>query len=170
MIISHIVARAKNNAIGKDNQLIWRLSHDLKFFRKVTTGHYLITGRKNYESIGRPLPGRVMIIVTRDTSYKAEGSIVVHSIDAAFDFLQEKAAKECYIIGGGELYKQTLNKTDKIFLTEVNCEPEADVFYPDINLEDWELLISETHKKDEKNEHDFTVKLLKRKVKLSLEE
>jgi len=166
MIINHIVAKAKNNAIGKDNQLIWHLSNDLKFFRKVTTGHYMITGRKNYESIGRPLPNRVMIIVTRDKNYTAEGSIVVHSIESALDLLKEKQVKECFVIGGGEIYKQTLSFTDKIFLTEVETSPEADTFYPELVEDDWQLLFSESHLKDEKNPLEYTFKLLKRKKKL----
>ena len=166
MIINHIVAKANNNAIGKDNQLIWHLSNDLKFFRKVTTGHYLITGRKNYESIGRPLPGRIMIIVTRDTNYTAEGSVVVNSVEAAFDYLKSKQADECFVIGGGQIYTETLDITDKIYLTEVDTTPEADVFYPEFDEADWELLLSETHQKDEKNPLDYTFKLLKRKKRL----
>lgn len=166
MIINHIVAKATNNAIGKDNQLIWHLSNDLKFFRKVTTGHYMITGRKNYESIGRPLPGRIMIIVTRDINYKAEGSIVVHSVESAINFLKEKKVDECFIIGGGEIYNQTLEATDKIFLTEVDTTPEADTFYPMLKEEEWDLVLSESHQKDEKNPLDYTFKLLKRKKKL----
>jgi dihydrofolate reductase len=163
MIINHIVAKAQNNAIGKDNQLIWHLSNDLKFFRKVTTGHYLITGRKNYESIGRVLPNRIMIIVTRDKNFSAEGSIVVNSIAEAFDYLKNKNVAECFVIGGGEIYKETLDLTDKIFLTEVNCSPDADVFYPTLDENDWEVLLQESHQKDEKNPFDYTFKLLKRK-------
>lgn len=168
MIINHIVAKAHNNAIGKDNQLIWHLSNDLKFFRKITTGHYLITGRKNYESIGRPLPGRIMIIVTRDASYQAEGSVVVNSVNAALEYLKDRAVEECFVIGGGQIYTETLAITDKIFLTEVDCTPEADVFYPELKIEDWVELLSETHLKDEKNPLDYTFKLLRRKKVLAL--
>lgn len=166
MIVNQIVAKAKNNAIGKDNQLIWKLASDLQFFRKVTTGNYLITGRKNYESIGRALPGRVMIIVTRDPNYKAEGSVVVHSVDEAFEYLKSKKVAECYVIGGGEIYKQTLHLTDKIYLTHVNCSPDAHVFYPELNPDDWETLLAEKHTKDQKNEFDFEVTLLKRKKRI----
>ncbi len=168
MIINHIVAKAKNNAIGKDNQLIWHLSKDLQFFRKVTTGHYMITGRKNYESIGKALPGRIMIIITRDLNFFAEGSIVKHSFQDAYDYLIAQNADECFVIGGGEIYKQTLDLANKIYLTEVDCSPEADVFYPELNETDWETLFCEANSKDEKNPLDFTFKLLKRKLKLEI--
>jgi len=166
MIVSQIVAKANNNAIGKDNQLIWRLSNDLKFFRKVTMGHYLITGRKNYESIGKPLPGRKMVIVTRDLNYKAEGCAVVHSVENAIAYIERQGAKECFVIGGGELYKQTLDLTTRIFLTKVDCSPEADVFYPELHDDEWQEVISEPHSSDEKNEHDFEFCLLRRRSRL----
>ena len=166
MIINQIVAVATNNAIGKDNQLIWSLKDDLKFFRKVTTGNYLITGRKNYESIGRPLPGRIMVIVTRDKSYKAEGSIVVHSVEEALNYIKAQGAEQCFVIGGGEIYKQTLPLTSMIYLTKVDCQPEADVFYPELEMKNWEVLLSEKHTTDDRNEHDFTFSLLKRKSRL----
>jgi dihydrofolate reductase len=166
MIINQIVAKAQNNAIGKDNQLIWHLSKDLQFFRKVTTGHYLITGRKNYESIGRVLPGRIMIIITRDRDFVAQGSVVVHSLQEALDYLSNKSANECFVIGGGEIYKETLPLADKIYLTEVLCTPDADVFYPELVAEDWQLLMQESHLMDDKNAYDFTFKLLKRKRNL----
>lgn len=166
MIVNQIVAKGRNNAIGKNNQLIWKLSSDLNFFRKVTTGNYLITGRKNYESIGRALPHRVMIIVSRDPNYQAEGSVVVPSIEKAFEYLRSKNVAECFVIGGGEIYKQTLHLTDKIYLTHVDCAPDADVFYPELNPDDWVTIVSEKHLKDEKNEFDFEVTLVRRKTKL----
>lgn len=166
MIVNQIVARANNNAIGKDNDLIWKLSDDMKFFRKVTMGHYLITGRKNYESIGRPLPGRKMVIVTRDLNYKAEGSAVVHSVENALTYVKRQGANECFVMGGGELYKQTLDLTSLIYLTQVDCSPEADVFYPELHDDEWQKVMSESHKKDEKNEHDFEFCLFRRRNKL----
>ena len=166
MIVHQIVAKANNNAIGKDNNLIWKLSDDLKFFRKVTMGHYLITGRKNYESIGRPLPGRKMVIVTRDLNYKAEGSAVVHSIENALAYVEKQGAKECYVIGGGELYKQTLDLTSSVYLTKVDCDPEADVFYPELHDDEWQKVMGEPHAQSEKNEHDFEFTLYRRRTKL----
>jgi dihydrofolate reductase len=167
MIINQIVAKATNNAIGKDNQLIWHLSKDLQFFKKVTSGNYLITGRKNYESIGRALPNRIMLIVTRDKNYIAEGSIVVHSIPEALDYLYKIEAKQCFVIGGGEIYKETLPLSDYIYLTEVDCQPDADVFYPTLVAEEWEELMVQENEKDDKNPFNFSFKYLKRKIKIS---
>ena len=117
--------------MGKDNDLLWRIPHDLKQLRKLTTGHAIVMGRKTYDSIGHPLPNRTNIILTRDTSWQAEGCVVVHSVDEALKVAKEKEAEEIFIFGGEEIFKQTINIADKLYLTIVEDEPDADTFFPD---------------------------------------
>ena len=122
---------AKSRAMGKDNKLLWRIPYDLKQLKKLTTGHVIIMGRKTYESIGHPLPNRVNIILTRDENWQAEGCIVVHSIDEALEIAREKEEQEIFIFGGEEIFRQTINIADKLYLTIVEDEPVADTFFPD---------------------------------------
>ena len=117
MKLSIIVAASQNNVIGKDNQLIWRLSADLKRFKALTTGHHIIMGRKTFDSIGKPLPNRTSIIITRQADYKAEGCIVVNSLEEALE--KVPADQEAFIIGGGTIYKEAIDKADKLYLTRV---------------------------------------------------
>ncbi len=132
MKISAIAAiSGKNRGLGKDNQLLYKIPDDMKRFRELTMGHPVITGRKNFESMGRPLPGRPNIVVTRDTSYKPEGCIVVHSIEDAISKARELDSEEIFIIGGGEIYKAALPYTNRLYLTLIDAEKDADVFFPD---------------------------------------
>lgn len=156
MIVSCIVAKAKNNAIGKDNQIPWYLPADLKYFKKVTSGHMIIMGRKCYESIGRPLPKRTNVIVTRNPFYISTGCVVVHSIDEALEFAFENGEEEVFIIGGGTIYDQTIDEWDKLYLTEVDIEPEADIFFNMPDLSNWKKMSEITHKADHKNKFDYT--------------
>ena len=162
MKISQIVAISENRAIGKDNDLIWRLPADLKHFKEVTMGHCMLMGRKNFESIGRPLPGRTTIIVTRDTNYKMEGCHVVNSIESGIELAKSLNEQELMVIGGGEIYNQTLSITQKLYLTEVHERFDADTFYPEIDDKDWKLVEEESFQKDEKNPFDYTFKTLER--------
>lgn len=130
-MISIIAAIGENRELGKDNKLLWHIAEDLKRFKQITAGHPVIMGRKTYESIGRPLPKRVNFIVTKDTKYNAEGCMVVHSLEEAIMAAQKIDSSEIFIIGGGEIYKQALPKADKLYLTIVKGEYEADVFFPD---------------------------------------
>ncbi len=157
MIVAHIVAKAKNNEIGKDNDLIWRLPADLKHFKNTTTGHFIITGRKNYESIGRPLPNRTTVIITRNQDYKAEGCIVCHSLEEAIEYSKTQKQERVFIMGGGEIYKESLEKNlvDEIYLTEVKESFEADTFYPALNQDLWKEESREPYSKDEKNPFDY---------------
>ena len=161
MILSIIVAAAENNVIGKDNRLIWRLHSDMKFFKEKTTGHVIITGRKNYESIPekfRPLPDRKNIVITRQKNYHAPGAIVVSSIENALQYVSENHKdEEVFIIGGAEIYKQTLSACDKIYLTRIHHTFEGDAFFPTLNEQEWNLTLSEEFPKDEKNIYDFTI-------------
>lgn len=163
MILSIIVAVAKNNVIGKDNQLIWRLSNDLKRFKKLTTGHSILMGRKTYESIGKPLPNRKNLIVTRNENFDVEGAYVFNSIESAIHHAKVTGEEELFIIGGGEIYKKLLPQTDKLYLTRVHAEPEGDAFFPTIEETAWQVVNEEAHLADEKNEYDFVFVDLERK-------
>lgn len=163
MIISQIVAASEDNAIGKDNDLMWRLSADLKKFKSLTTGHCMLMGRKNYDSIGRLLPGRTSIIITRKHDFKVDGAIVVNSVEEGIKEAKKRNETELFIIGGGEIYKQTLPLSNKIYFTKVNAHyPQADTFYPELNMSEWEVVCKESFEKDDKNEHNFTFLELKR--------
>jgi dihydrofolate reductase len=165
MILSIIVAVAENDVIGKDNTLIWNLPADMKFFKEKTKGHVIITGRKNYESIPekfRPLPDRTNIVITRQTDYKAPGAIVVASIEAAIQYVkQHHANEEVFIIGGAEIYKQTINLCDKIYLTRIHHSFEGDAFFPELTT-DWKLVHQENISADEKNKYPFTFQIWQR--------
>jgi dihydrofolate reductase len=163
LIISLIVAMDEKRGIGKAGKLPWRLSSDLKRFREVTMGHHLVVGRKTFESIGRPLAGRQMIVVTRDVSYRAEGCLVVSSIPAALALAQERGETETFVIGGAEIYAQTLEMADRVYLTQVHAEVNADTFFPQLNFDAWVEKESAFQLSDEKNQYSFTFKLLERK-------
>ncbi len=126
--ISAVAAISKNRVLGKDNGLIWAIPEDLKRFKQLTTGHSVIMGRKTYESIGKPLPNRTNIIITRDQKFTAEGCIVVHSIDEALQ--KANSDKEIFVIGGGQIYKEMLPKTDRLYLTVIDQEAEGDTYFP----------------------------------------
>lgn len=152
-----IVAAAENNAIGLGNKLIWHLSYDLKRFKKLTSGHHIIMGRKTFESFPKPLPNRTHVVITRQQDYKApEGVIVVHSIEDAID--ASKKDTQPYIIGGGQIYKQALDKNlvDKIELTRVHENFEADAFFPNIDMSTWKETNNVFNKKDADHEYEFS--------------
>ena len=151
-----IAAAAENNAIGKDNDLLWHLPHDFKRFKQLTTGHPIIMGRKTFESFPNTLPNRTHIIITRDRNYSVDlpDCIVVHSLEEAFDSLGEN--EESFIIGGGDIYTLAMPYADIIELTRVHHSFEADAFFPEIEVSDWELVREEIHPKDEKHSYDFT--------------
>ncbi len=159
MKISLIVATDLNNAIGKDNSLLWHLPADMKFFREKTMGHTVITGRKNYESIPekfRPLPGRKNIVITRQSGYLAPGAIVASSVEEAIK-VAKNANEDCvFIIGGGEIYQQTISLADEIYRTLVYTKKDADTFFPEIDLKTYKKVWEESHTKDEKNPYDYT--------------
>lgn len=163
MIISCIVAVAKNNVIGKDNDIPWYLPADLKYFKKQTSGHHIIMGRNCYLSIGKPLPKRTNVILTRDPYFIASSCIVAHSIEEGLTIALDNGEEEAFIIGGGEIYKQSVPFWDRLYITEVDLEVDGDVFFPDVDMEEWNLVSSESHSKDEKNEYDYTFKVYERK-------
>lgn len=163
MIISAIVAVAKNNVIGKDNDIPWYLPADLKYFKKVTLGHHIVMGRKCYESIGRPLPKRTNIVITRNPFFIATGCLVTHNLAEAVKIAEENGEEEVFIIGGGQIYEIAMPHVDRIYLTEVDLEVEGDIVFPEIDMDNWELTWEESHQSDEKNEHDYVFKTLNRK-------
>ena len=142
-IISLIVATAKNRVIGINNTLPWHLPEDLKRFRALTTGHHIIMGRKTYESLGRLLPKRVTVIVTRNKSYKIEGALIAHSLQDAINLC--KNDDEVFIIGGAELYKEGLKVAQQLYITEVDILVEGDAFLPEFTLNDWQETAREAH-------------------------
>lgn len=143
MITSIIVAISKNNAIGKNNSLLWNIPEDLKHFKNITSGHTILMGRKTFESIGRPLPNRRNIVITRDESYKYEGIEVATSLIKALDNC--KYEDEVFIIGGGEIYKQALPFADKLYVTHIEKEYDADTFFPEISQDIWIETEKEEH-------------------------
>jgi dihydrofolate reductase len=154
MTITLIAAAAKNNALGKDNQMIWRLPDDFKRFKQLTTGHHIIMGRKTLESMNGPLPNRTNVVITRQEDYTYEGCIIVNSLETALAACPQD--EEVYIIGGGEIYKQSIAIADKIELTRVlGISPEADAYFPEIDTENWILTESVFHGKDEKHGYEF---------------
>ncbi|HWQ31842.1 MAG TPA: dihydrofolate reductase [Blastocatellia bacterium] len=162
MIVSLIVAMDERRGIGFEGRLPWRLSADLKRFKALTMGHHLIAGRKTYESIGRPLPGRTMIIVTRDPDYQAEGCLIAHSVDEALALARARGETEAFIIGGAEIYAQTLERADRLYLTQVHAITDADVFFPAFDESAWREQEVSPHEAGEKNQYPSTFKLLVR--------
>ncbi len=154
--ITLIAAAAENNALGKDNELLWHLPDDFKRFKKLTSGHKIIMGRKTFETFPKPLPNRIHIIITRDKNYKVShpDCIVVHSINEALNCVD--TTESAFIIGGGEIYKQGEEFSNKIELTRVHASFEADAFFPEIDLEVWDLIEEAYHPKDDRHLYDFT--------------
>lgn len=158
MTISMIAAAGENNALGKEGKLLWHLPKDLKRFKRLTLGHPVIMGRKTFETLPNPLPGRTNIIVTRQKNYHAKDCIVVHSIEKAIEEASTHAGtSEICIVGGGEIYKLGLSYANKIELTRVHHKfDDGDAFFPEIDPKQWELIQEDFHPADDKNEYDFT--------------
>ncbi len=158
-----IAAVSENNALGKDNELLWHLPDDFKRFKRLTSGHKIIMGRKTFETFPRPLPDRTHIIITRDKDYKVPfpDCIVVHSLKEALKRVKEN--ESVFIIGGGEIYRQGEVFSNRIELTRVHASFEADTFFPEINPHVWELTETEYHPKDDRHAYDFTFQTFVRK-------
>ena len=150
MTISIIAALASNNVIGRGNQMPWHLSADLKRFKALTMGHHLVMGRKTFESIGRPLPGRTTVVVTRRGDFSAPEVVVAASLDAALDLARGDG--EVFIAGGADIYEQMIHRADRMYLTRVHADVEGDAFFPDFDdVTEWSLVDSEHHEPDDKN-------------------
>jgi dihydrofolate reductase len=155
-----IAAVAENFALGKNNELVWHLPDDFKRFKQLTTNHFIIMGRKTFESFPKPLPNRTHIIITRQKDYSAEGCIVVDNLKDALTIVPKN--EDAFIIGGGEIYNLAMPFTDVIELTKVHASFEADTFFPQIDTTIWQLVASEYHPKDEKHLFDFTYETYRR--------
>ena len=162
MIVSTIVATAHNNVIGKDNQIPWYLPADLAYFKRTTLDHHVLMGRNSLRSIGRPLPKRTNIVITRDPFFKADGVKVAHSVEEALGMADDNGETEVFIIGGGEIYRDSMELWDKIYLTEVDMEVEGDVFFPTLDPAEWRETWRETNAPDAKNEWAYTFRILER--------
>ncbi|MCK5882877.1 MAG: dihydrofolate reductase [Bacteriovoracaceae bacterium] len=160
MILSVIVAIGKSRQIGLGNKLLWHLSADLKRFKSLTRGHHILMGRKTYESIGRPLPHRINIIITRDQSFSASGCEVVHSVEEAIELAKKNGENELFFCGGEAIYSQGLEICDKLYLTEVDFDGVADTFLPDYGQYKWKEDTTESFLSDEKNQYSFITRNL----------
>lgn len=162
-MITIVVAMGLKNEIGANNQLLWHLPKDLKHFKEITSGHPIIMGRKTYESIGKPLPNRTNIVVSTKKDWFEEGILIVGSLKEAIKFAK-KMDEEIFIIGGGNIYEQTIDLAEKLEVTQVNAELKADIFFPKINPKIWNKTNEVSHEKDEKNEYDFSFQTYERKT------
>ncbi|MFA1711080.1 dihydrofolate reductase [Peribacillus frigoritolerans] len=157
-MISLMVAMDQNRVIGKNNKLPWHLPADLQYFKKVTMGHPIVMGRKTFESIGRVLPGRENVIVTRNQEFKVEGCVVLHDI-AQIKMFADNHDEEVFVIGGAEIFKEILPFTDRLYITEIHETFEGDTFFPEIDENEWDVISSNAGQIDEKNRfaHDFII-------------
>ena len=156
--LSLIWAMARNSVIGKNNTLPWRIPADLRYFRQITTGHPIIMGRKNYEDIGKPLPGRTNIVVTRQKAYSAPGCCVVNSVEQALD--TAGAGSEVFVIGGADIYRQMLDIANRLYITEIDADIEGDTYFPEFDRTLWREARRERHEADELNPHTYSFVLL----------
>ena len=157
-----IAAAAENNALGKDNKIVWHLPDDFKRFKQLTSGHHIIMGRKTFESFPKPLPNRTHIVISRQTGYSAENCIVVNSLEKALEVAPKN--EDIFIIGGAQIYDLALNISDKLELTRVHGVFEADAFFPKIDFQHWKMDFEEKHLKDEMHNFDFTFQTYSRIV------
>lgn len=160
--INIAVAIAENYAIGKDNKLLWHMPEDTKFFKRTTSGHAVIMGRKTFDSVGKPLPNRQNIVVTHKTELEIPGAVVVNSLESAYKAVEQPDA-QIFVIGGAEIYKKALPDVQRIYLTTIHHTFDGDTFFPKLDMDDWQEVSSETHKADEKNKYDYTFAVLERK-------
>lgn len=162
MTISLIVAASENNAIGKNNQLLWKLPNDLKFFKNTTWGFPVIMGRKSFESVKKPLPGRTNIVVTTNPDWKYETVIRVSNLEEGIQKAAETNSKQAFIIGGGEIYKQSMDIADVIYITRVHAQLEGDTFFPVIDESKWQLTSNQDFEADEKHAYSYSFQIWKK--------
>ena len=155
-MLSHIVAASENNIIGSHNELPWHLPNDFKYFKNKTWGLPVIMGRNTYESLKKSLPGRINIVISKKTDWHAEGVLISNNIDDAIAKAKNSDAKEIFIIGGGEIFKQTIDRISKIYITRVHAKVEGDVYYPEINTDTWKLIKTRSFPADEKHTYPYT--------------
>ena len=156
-MISLIAAVADNNVIGRDNRLPWHLPADLKFFKNTTTGHHVLMGRKTFDEIKKPLPGRINVIITRQPDFHPDGVAIARSIDEAIGKAESSGDPEIFIIGGAEIFRQVLHRADRMYITRVHTEAEGDTFFPEFDdVNEWKLVDAEHYEADERNAHPYS--------------
>lgn len=161
--LSLLVAASENNVIGKDNKLPWHLPNDLKYFKNLTWGMPILMGRKTFESIGKALPGRKSIVITRNQTWQQEGVDVVHSTEEAIKKAEEYGVKEIFVIGGAEIFKTSLPDATRLYLTRIHQNFDGDVFFPEVAEKEWQLKSSRFCEADEKNSYNHTYEVWERK-------
>lgn len=157
-----MVAAAENAVIGHDFNMLWKLPNDFKYFKNKTWGLAIIMGRKTYQALGKALPGRHNIVITKNKEWFEEGVIVAHSLDEAIIKSVETDCKKIFVIGGGEIFKQTISLVDTVYLTRVHSTFDGNVFYPALNQAEWKLVSDEHHYKDDKHEYDYSFQVWER--------
>lgn len=156
MIISQITAISRNRVIGKNNTLPWDMPDDMAYFNRLTMGHYIVLGRKNYESNKKALPGRTNIVLTRNQGWSVPDAIVLHDLDDAIELAKKNGEEELFIIGGGEIYRLSLPVTQRIYLTLIDTEVEGDVTYPELSADQWKMVSADPHPADQHNPYPYT--------------
>jgi dihydrofolate reductase len=151
-----IVAAASNNAIGRNNELLWRLPADMKFFKNTTWAMPVIMGRKTFEALGKPLAGRYNIVISRNADFKAGGVVRVNDLYGALEAAEIMKTKEIFIIGGGQVYAQAMPVTDRVYLTRVHADLEGDAFFPELKQEEWHIVNKNDFEKDDKHAYDYS--------------
>jgi dihydrofolate reductase len=162
MIISLIAALDQAGGIGKDGQIPWRLSSDLKWFKRITMGHALIMGRKTFESIASPLPGRINLLLSKQEDFQPQGIHVFQSLGEALSFARGQGEQEVFIIGGGEVFQQSIDLAERLYLTRVHAEFDCDVFFPEFDLDEWRVIEEEIYPSGEKDQVPFTFQILEK--------
>ncbi len=169
MSVALIAARSENDVIGHDGKIPWHLPADLKRFKALTTGHVIIMGRKTFESIGRPLPDRLTVVISRDTSYTSPGVTVVNSPEAALAYAEQglltlgrRDGGEIFVVGGAEIYRLALPFAERMYLTRVHAVVRGSTLFPEFSMEEWTMTESERHSADAKNEYDYTFEVWER--------
>ena len=164
MIINLVVAAADNNVIGKDNRLLWHLPNDMAFFKNATWGMPVVMGRKTFESLGKPLKGRTNIVITNNKHFApGDGDIIANTLEEAVQQATTTDARECYVIGGGEIFKIAMNKADRIYMTRVHVSPQGDTVFPSINDREWQKISSMAFNADSRHEYPYTFEIWQRK-------
>lgn len=163
MRISFIVAKSENNVIGRNNDLPWRLKEDLQNFKKITLGHHILMGRKTFESIGKPLPGRMSLVVSSEPRANAENVFWFTSIFRAIKQAERTGETELFIIGGEKIFKAALPLVDRIYLTQVQANVEGDVYFPQLSMKNWKLVSEQPFQKNEGNDFNFVFQVLDRR-------
>lgn len=157
MTLSIIAAVATNNVIGRDNQLPWHLPADLKRFKQLTSGHHLLMGRRTFESVGTPLPGRITVVISRDRAYAPPGVAMARSFDEAVGKAEATGDPEIFVGGGTEIFRQALHRADRMYLTRVHAEPQGDTYFPEFDdVNEWQLVDSEHYEADERNPYPYS--------------